>query len=893
MDTPNTGAGPTSGAPSPEARDEVDVSALDAVLAQPGGRRRRSKSGSGSSSSSSSGSGGGSSGSGGGSSRSGGGSSRSRRSGSSRSARPKPTLAERRTALVGYLTGRSARPDADELGAPVAGRSRSRRTTATERRLVTAIAALAGLLGATSDAHPTGLAGPDVLLCFGFAFVVTLAAARGRRSTWLVLGAAGAILGPHGLWQVLGLLGLAVALASTFLDRRRLMGAVVGLLTVPAMMHAHPFGFTGASALCVWAAVTPALVSGYRVASRRSQERMQRAAQVVFLVALGGTLIFGLAVWISWASLQRGGTDAQQGLEALRAGHGSEASVLLGDSADSLGDAHDVLGAWWTAPARLVPLVAQQAEALSTLTGQGQAIAQSGATAASKADYQQLRYQKGQVDLDRMRALQGPLDAAAATLDHAQDQFAQVKSPWLVGPVSTALNQVSDEVDRTVPQAELAAQGAQVAPALLGGDGTRHYFIAFTTPAEERGLGGFMGNWAELTATDGKLTLSRSGRTSELAGGPNSAAAKARTITGPADYVARYGIFKPATYFQDVTMSPDLPSVADVIGQLYPQMGGDQIDGVFVVDPYGLAALLNFTGPIQIDGSPEALTADNAADLLVRRQYLEFPDKDARLDFLDQATKKTFESLTAGDIPGPEKLASVLAPAFLDRHLMFSAVRPDEQALFDRLGATGSFPAASPDRDFFALTSQNTGNNKIDVFLRREVSYDVAYDPSTGQEHATATIALHNDAPASGLPGYVIGDNKNPSTPDGTNEMYLSFYSPFDLSSSVIDGNAVPFNAQREFGYRVYSRYVSVPPGGTVTVVLDLAGRLTGGTDYRLGVAVQPMVTPDSLHVVVTPSPGWEVAEADTLRPDIDRQRASFLAQPGHPVQASAQFRPG
>ena len=55
-------------------------------------------------------------------------------------------------------------------------------------------------------------------------------------------------------------------------------------------------------------------------------------------------------------------------------------------------------------------------------------------------------------------------------------------------------------------------------------------------------------------------------------------------------------------------MSPDLPDVAQVIRELYsgayPDMGGDHIDGVLVVDPSGLAALLNFTGPIQVTARP-------------------------------------------------------------------------------------------------------------------------------------------------------------------------------------------------------------------------------------------------------------------------------------------------
>ena len=37
-------------------------------------------------------------------------------------------------------------------------------------------------------------------------------------------------------------------------------------------------------------------------------------------------------------------------------------------------------------------------------------------------------------------------------------------------------------------------------PGLLGADGERTYLIAFLNPSEQRGLGGFIGNYAEITA---------------------------------------------------------------------------------------------------------------------------------------------------------------------------------------------------------------------------------------------------------------------------------------------------------------------------------------------------------------------------------------------------------
>ncbi|MGB7880584.1 MAG: hypothetical protein WBL31_17595, partial [Ilumatobacteraceae bacterium] len=59
---------------------------------------------------------------------------------------------------------------------------------------------------------------------------------------------------------------------------------------------------------------------------------------------------------------------------------------------------------------------------------------------------------------------------------------------------------------------------------------------AFTTPAETRGLGGFMGNWIELTADDGRIRVSAAGPvSSEAARGVISVPEGGRTGASTSD----------------------------------------------------------------------------------------------------------------------------------------------------------------------------------------------------------------------------------------------------------------------------------------------------------------------------------------------------------------------
>jgi hypothetical protein len=765
---------------------------------------------------------------------------------------------------------RSSRPPEEPTGAVVRPR-RPRRTTTPERRLVLFVAVVAGLLCAGAPVQPTGVGVTDVLLLFGFAMVTTLAAARARRATWIVLATGAVLLSRSGPWFIVALLAMALALAATVLPRRRLTGALIAALALPALLRGEEFAFTGASAIGVWIAVLPVLISGYRIASGRSRERMHRIATGVALVVMIGIVVFAVVVWWSSHALSTGSASAKDGLADLRAGRGSDAAFKLSDAADSLDTAHTLLGGWWTFPAHLVPFVSQQLEGLAVASGQGHDIAVAGASFAAKANYHELTFSHGQIDLLAVQQLDQPLHQINAALAHARGRIDGVRSPWLVGPVRGALDTFSREIDDTTPQAQVAQQAVAVAPAMLGAHGTRHYFVIFTTESESRGLGGFMGSWAELTATNGKLSLTKTGRVNEL---NDAGDRRARVVTEPPEYVARYGAFQVGRYFQDVTLSPDLPDVAQVVRQVfsgrYPYMGRDPIDGVLAIDPAGLAALLQLTGPIEVPGAPVPLTAGNAEDFLLTRQYTLYPDEAARVDFLGEASRRTFEALTAGNIPGPDRITSVLAPAVAARHVMFTAFRADEQALFTRLGASGAFPRARPGEDFFAVVGQNHSNNKTDIWMQRHITYGASYDPASGHVDATATVTLHNGSPTTGQPAGVIGSNGR-HLALGTNLTYLSFYSPLELGHWTLSGVApLPFSGeetQLEFGYHVYSMYISIPSGSTATLTLHLSGTLASSVVYRLRWQVQQMVNDDAVDVTLRPAHGWSVSSAQGLYP--------------------------
>lgn len=370
-------------------------------------------------------------------------------------------------------------------------------------------------------------------------------------------------------------------------------------------------------------------------------------AAAIVLVTVGS----GLAVALASTQVRSGGSAARAALDQARDGDAPSAQAHLTGAAHDFHQASSRVNGPLTTGARLVPGLSQHLVAVRTTIDQGERISASADDLLATADYDKLQYD-GHLDLPQVQALAAPAARMDATLAHAQRSLSDVDSDALLPPLRDQITKFNTDITGARRDADLASSLLAVTPDLFGADGPRRYLVVFQQPAELRGSGGFVGNYAELLMDQGKVTMPRSGRIVDLIDGPNKGN---RTLRGPADYVRRYGRFHPEEFVQDVTFSPDFPSDAQVLKDLYPQAGGSEVDGVIAVDPTGLAALLKLTGPINVPGLVEPLTADNAVEVLTRSQYVQLPDESERGDILTEATRLTFEKLTASRLPAPAR----------------------------------------------------------------------------------------------------------------------------------------------------------------------------------------------------------------------------------------------
>jgi hypothetical protein len=326
-------------------------------------------------------------------------------------------------------------------------------------------------------------------------------------------------------------------------------------------------------------------------------------------------------------------------------------------------------------------------------------------------------------------------------------------------------------------------------------------------------------------------------------------------------------------------MSPDFPTMAQIMTDQYREATGEQVDGILAVDPEGLAALMRLTGPVSVAGWPEPLSAQNVVRVTLNDAYVAFPQGE-RVDFLGDVAHAVMDRVTSERLGKPANIARVLGRSAREGHLILAFTRPEEQQLALKLHVAGKVPTGSSDS--LLLTTQNANGTKLDYYLRRNLTYAVHLDPTAGDGVARLAgrvdVGLDNSAPDTGLPDNVIGVN-NSLGHAGENRSFLSLYSPLRMTAATFEGNQQPLESMTELGRNVYADFFSVPSRSRRTLTVDLNGavRLGPNGEYALDLVRQPGVAPDDVTVKIDVPAGWRVIDGQGFKASGGRQATAHL----------------
>ena len=668
----------------------------------------------------------------------------------------------------------------------------------------------------------------------------------------------------------------------------------VTLMVVAQVLLALITLFTARAVLPVWlGAVLAALVllvvgiEAARAHLERTPAPGMRTSVKIGIAVVIAALVLAVAPAALAAKnaadlMQQGKDSATRGLQAARDGDTITAQGAFNTAAREFQAAADKLNSPTVTPSLGVPFVASNVRAARTLANIGAELASTGESLAVAVNPDTLTVVDGRLPIEEVVKVQPKLAEGADALERALVQVNDIRhDPYLAAPVHDAVVKIERQLARVAKEARHANDAADLATAIFGGAGVRHYLLIITNNAESRATGGFTGSYSVITAENGKLTVGDIVRTSEW----NAALRELPRVVwkAPRDYIRRYAPFHPETTLQNVNLSPDFPSVTQVLLSLAPQAGVGAVDGVMSVDPAGLAALLQLTGPVAVADWPTPISADNVVDVTLRDAYAKYPDDTGdRVNLLSEVAHAAVDKATTGSLGKPSQIAKTLGEAAHAGHIILGFARPQEQALAEELGVAMHMTKAPSDS--IGLTTSNSGGNKIDYYMHRDVDYRVALTPNQDATqaiaHARLDTTLTNTAPSEGLPQIVIGPFDQRFVA-GQSRNFVSLYSPLQFVDTGIDGNFQVVAPNREQGHNVVSVYADVFAKSSKKVDANLEGKLAlHGGWYTLQVRHQPTINPDRVHISVDVPEGWKIDQAPGMeRPFSRRASVTFVQQ--------------
>ncbi len=723
-------------------------------------------------------------------------------------------------------------------------------TTRHDELAAALIAVASGVLAAFAGAAPTGSGAIDaVLVAVAVGLVTWVAAACPPVLVGTTALVAGGLSGSPWL-AALGVLAFGAAVRIR--DARKwplARSAGLALVTMNIAVRGHLDWFLGAETIVAAVLALVLLAVGLRTRSLRGRR-----------IVVGILTVYALVAILGSAATAWGGIRAMDDLRAAeQAVDGALDLVINGDTEGArqsletaisrLSSFESAMNSPLTAGAAIVPIVAQHRQAALDVSRSAATAMASITSDLDAFDIEAVMAGPGTVDLDAVRALERPMLDFQEELRQVTTTVADIRSPWLVDRVTNRLDELVLTVEEQVQRGDVALDVTRAVPELLGADEPRTYFLAFTTPAEVRGLGGFLGLYAEITADEGRIEMTEFGRVERLARTLESSDEIA-VIEGPADWLERYSRFgfagpsspegTPLGTWGNVTMSPDSSAIGEVIAQLYPHSGGRRIDGVFAVDITAVSQMLDITGPV-VTSAGVTLDTDNAADFLLNGQY-GIADRPERADLLEEVARTVIDELLSGSLPSPRTTLDVLGPMVDQGRFVGWAANGDEQSLFETIGLDGAWPEDA-EGDAVTVAFNNAAGNKLDYFLRARAHYDVVVDVATSSATGTVLVELENRPPAGPQPDYVM--NNLVGLPRGHNRTYVSIYTRVPPTGLTVDGAAVAWDAETEAGFFVSSTFVTMAPGDIPAIEVTLDGNVDLTDDgYQLTLWSPPTARP-------------------------------------------------
>lgn len=370
-------------------------------------------------------------------------------------------------------------------------------------------------------------------------------------------------------------------------------------------------------------------------------------------------------------------------------------------------------------------------------------------------------FQDGMINVSALQAVADSLSSSSKVFKSANEK--------VQGIGDTHISQVIELVDKAKDgfatlngAVDAAEKVAPVLPQMLGANGqTRHYLVLAMSNVEIRACGGFPGSRGVMSVTDGKLELGDFVKVDMM---KEPLSPLPITDEEANLFTTGWGLtgFNTLGYTMgDVTMTPDYPRAAQLVSDMQKAIVGDDIDGVFAVDPVFLQYMLGVVGGTRLpDGT--VVDGSNAAKVLLHDIYWNYPVEEQDAIFAavaGSAFNKIVDELGSSDIT---KIAAAIEKGASEGRILMYSRNDDEEKAAKALGISGALQTDTSEAPILGVYVNNYSYSKMDWFLDKRVTIDSSVENADGSTTYRVTTSLKNTMTPqekAEMPGYFQGHN--------------------------------------------------------------------------------------------------------------------------------------
>lgn len=241
--------------------------------------------------------------------------------------------------------------------------------------------------------------------------------------------------------------------------------------------------------------------------------------------------------------------------------------------------------------------------------------------------------------------------------------------------------------------------------------------LLFQNSHELRATGGFMGSYALLEISQGKIN---SWVVEDIYDADGQFSGLVEAPPGVKEYLSSTrGMRLPDSNWQ-----PEFDRSAQQVLQYFALGNRQDIDTVVAINHSALEKLLEITGPVYLPDYHTTITDQTAVNLLENRPGTFFAGSQLKKHLISQLFTQMIIKLEGFSVDNWQSLIQLLPQLINSKDLQIYSIQPQTQQLLSDLGLTATWMEIG-DKDIVGWVESNVGINKVNQYITRSLELEL------------------------------------------------------------------------------------------------------------------------------------------------------------------------